>query len=990
MPRRADEAKRTGPRKTGWVAALAMLLGCAVAVASGPRWVTGPPYFTGPAGVPVVWYTTQVQYFTDPGDLSSTVNHAAADALVAAAAGAWNVPTSAMVMARGGALAEHVSSANTILGANGPIFPQDVQASNYRAIQIAVIYDSDGSITDLLMGSGASSPAECRQYGVTDSVDSITPAGQIEHAVLVLNGRCTGSAAEQQLQLQYQLERAFGRVLGLGWSQTNDNVFTQKPQPTYQQALHWPVMHPIDIVCGPYTYQCLPQPFTLRDDDVASVSMLYPMMPSGSFPPTAPAPGKSWTYAQASIANGAVSFPTGQGMQGVNVELQRLQGGTSTPEPFYDVSSMTGVAFQQYGGNPVTGPAAGLEQSMGSTIATLEGFYQMGWVPDIDPPGSYNGPMLAVITTEPLNPLYTGAYSVGPSVAGVVSPSGSVQTATTNNPLVPYLYAWNAVATNFASSDAASSCNTGSDGTEQAPAAVAAGGWWTDVLCARGHAAWSSFTMQASRSATLEVTALDESNAATEAKAMPLVGVWAAGDATGTLPTVAATPMAFNGIAAGMTTTSVSTGAASGFRFVIADARGGGRPDFGYQARVLYADSIQPAVTSTQGGQITIGGMGFRSGNEVLVNGVKATVTSWNASTIVAVAPAESAFATKPAGAVDVAVVDVATGGSTVMRNALTYGGTAPDEMQVVSAPSGTVAVGVAAALPFTVRVLQGDGVTPVASVPVTFAATTGHVQFGACGAATCVVQTDATGAASTTVTPTAYGAVMVQAAAVGTAQSASFEADARTVTLVQPVEYVAPGATVTWAPQAAVTENGVAVPGALVNWAGGAGLAVSPAASTTNVAGVAQTTATAGELAPGTQGMGQGCAWATVCAGFSVAAVPQSAWRLTVVSGAGQNGASDAFLPVVIEVTDAQGDPIAGAQVTIYQTVNAAEMPCPAHGACPISPQLSASTSSAVSDSGGLVSVAPMQLAGTAEVTNIAVAAGTQGFVALSLQQGP
>ena len=77
------------------------------------------------------------------------------------------------------------------------------------------------------------------------------------------------------MQLQYQLMRAFGRVLGLGWSQTNDNVFTGSPQPTSNQALHWPVMHPIDIICGPYTYQCMPQPFTLRPDDLSALAQLY-------------------------------------------------------------------------------------------------------------------------------------------------------------------------------------------------------------------------------------------------------------------------------------------------------------------------------------------------------------------------------------------------------------------------------------------------------------------------------------------------------------------------------------------------------------------------------------------------------------------------------------------------------------------------------------------------------------------------------------------
>ena len=172
------------------LAVLALLLAVlgSSANAEAPRWVTGPPYFTSASGTPVIWYTTTPLYFTDPGDLSATVNHAAADAMVAAAAGIWNVPTSAMEIAYGGALAEHVSAANSYGSSGGLVFPTDVRSANYAAIQIAVIYDSDGSVTDLLLGGGASNPAECRQNGVTESVDSITPAGLIQHAILVLNG----------------------------------------------------------------------------------------------------------------------------------------------------------------------------------------------------------------------------------------------------------------------------------------------------------------------------------------------------------------------------------------------------------------------------------------------------------------------------------------------------------------------------------------------------------------------------------------------------------------------------------------------------------------------------------------------------------------------------------------------------------------------------------------------------------------------------------
>ena len=264
----------------GFVAAvlrvgLAWFLLMAQAWAGGPRFVTGPPFFTGPAGVPVGWRQTQLNYATDPGDLSASVNHSAADAMVAAAAGVWNLPVANISIAQDGELAEEVNGTNSYLGPAGLVFPADVMSTNAAAVPIAVIYDSDGAVTDLLLGSGASLPAECAQNGVTESVDRFDPAGYILHAIIVVNGRCTGAAPQAQMQLRYQLMRVFGRVLGLAWSQTNDNVFTGVSTVTYAQELNWPIMHPIDIICGSYSYQCLVNPFQLRPDDIAAMVTVY-------------------------------------------------------------------------------------------------------------------------------------------------------------------------------------------------------------------------------------------------------------------------------------------------------------------------------------------------------------------------------------------------------------------------------------------------------------------------------------------------------------------------------------------------------------------------------------------------------------------------------------------------------------------------------------------------------------------------------------------
>ncbi len=272
-------------------------------------------------------------------------------------------------------LAEHVSGANAYAGSRGVVFPAVVLSANYLAIQIAVVYDSDGSVTDMMLGAGASVPSGCRQNAVTESVDSIRADRFIQHAVLVLNGRCTGSDPAQQTQMQYQLMRAFGRVLGLGWSQTNDNVFTGAPQPTYQQAMHWPVMHPIDIICGPYTYQCMPQPFVLRDDDLSALAELYPIAQGQA------GPGQVDTLLNASEIGGQLSFPNGQGMQGVNVLGRRLQQYITSRRPGIRCRRCRGSGIGGGNGNPVSGTDTSMTGSMGEVSDYLEGFYLFSRVP---------------------------------------------------------------------------------------------------------------------------------------------------------------------------------------------------------------------------------------------------------------------------------------------------------------------------------------------------------------------------------------------------------------------------------------------------------------------------------------------------------------------------------------------------------------------------------------------------------------------------------
>src|SRR5260370_1084028 len=117
-----------------------------------------------------------------------------------------------------------------------------------------------------------------------------------------------------------------------------------------------------------------------------------------------PAPGKAWSYQQASEAYGWLSFPTGQGMRGVNIVLRRQQGGVANPETWSDVSSVSGYLYQRNSGNPVTGVGTGIAASMGSTDGQLEGYYRFAWIPNLPPQRSNTAPILPLISTDSINP----------------------------------------------------------------------------------------------------------------------------------------------------------------------------------------------------------------------------------------------------------------------------------------------------------------------------------------------------------------------------------------------------------------------------------------------------------------------------------------------------------------------------------------------------------------------------------------------------------
>ncbi len=134
--------------------------------------------------------------------------------------------------------------------------------------------------------------------------------------MILVNGRCA-TTTTQIANLQYQLVRAFGRVLGLDWSQTNEEMFDEN-QPTATGLQGWPILHPIERLCNGGIGLCMPNPTQLRTDDIAALNRLYPVTAAnlGTFS------GKVITASATISVQGTIQFSRGQGMQGVNVVLR--------------------------------------------------------------------------------------------------------------------------------------------------------------------------------------------------------------------------------------------------------------------------------------------------------------------------------------------------------------------------------------------------------------------------------------------------------------------------------------------------------------------------------------------------------------------------------------------------------------------------------------------------------------------------------------------
>ena len=892
----------------GLLALLALLGG---ARAGGPAWVAGVTFFEeGRAGTPITWRDGSVAYYTDQGALGPLLSQSDANALVADAFARWtSVPTAAVVAQRAGQLDEDVSGSNVTTSGGVLLMPADIQETA-TAKPVAVVYDTDGQVTDALLGAGAGGSDLCASNAAYGGPDNLYSDAHFAHALVVMNGNCARSAADLAL-LRYKLVRTLGRVLGLDWSQLNDNVVTRVPAPTPDDWAGFPLMHPVEPGCAGAVINCLPDPEQPRLDDRAALSRLYPVTAEN----LSRFAGKTAGSATTARIHGRVRFALpsgspGQDMQGVNVVARWIDPATGQPSRRVAAASVSGFLFRGDAGNPATGFADSRGRRydrFGSIQPEVEGYFDLAGleIPAGQATADYQ------LSVEAIDPAYTGSASVGPYRESAVAPSGSA------GPVVISGLAPGAeVERDILMTGSATECiDRFEPHTWAAPTPVPAVGEWLAQFCGYGDPEYHSLAVQAGRTLSLEVTALGQGLDPSTAKAAPVLGLWYAGDAQGSPPRASAGY--FNTSMPGMTRLDAAPGTATTVRLGLFDSRGDGRPDFRYWARVLYADTVTPARAGVTGRDpVRIRGMGFRVGTTVEIGGAPAPLLQIGPEEIVVSTPALSD------GGQSIVVRDPQTGAASQMTGALTYGADAGDLVAFLT-NNGSTPVGGMAAKPVRVRVTQSDGVTPIPGATVTLSAQTGSVIFSACGEVSCRLVSDGMGEVSTLLTVKSAGTITLRATLVSGAYATSTLSGTNSTLAVSPLTppaYAATNAAVTWPlPVRVLAANGTPIAGQPVQYrivlGQGVGT-VAPSSANTNAAGEASSTLTVPSLT--TRVQVSACV-GSVCATFTLLPVLDSSLQVQKIAGDGQIvSVGQSFQPLVVRVTDSSspGNPVRRASV--------------------------------------------------------------------------
>ena len=923
--------------------------------AGGPRSVAGSSYFdSSVTAQPVTWSQGTITYYTDQGDLSSILPNASANSLVATAFAQWSsIPTAALAVTSGGTLAEDVDGSNVTVNADSSIsMPADIQSTS-TGTPLGIVYDYDGSVTNALMGAGAGDSSQCFANAVFGGTDNYSSFANYQHALIVINGQCAQQSS-QLADVQYRLLRVIGSVLGLGWSQVNVNVQTGSPLPTSADFAGFPLMHMADARnCVPITL-CYPNPLQISMDDAAAISRLYPVT-AQNLPLF---PGKQVFSASTARIHGSVYFTDTHGnrtqpMQGVNVVARWIDPSTGQPSRHYVASSVSGFLFTGNEGNPITGTDDSLGNPLadwGSDNTTLEGFFDLS---GLQLPGG--GATQYQLTVEALNPEWSaqvGSYAPGP-----VSPSGTAQ------PVTITVSAGSNVQQDILMSGSAQPIPQASSWTS--PASLPLDGDWVSTLGSYDAVHYFSLSIQSNRTLSIAVTPLDASGSASELKTQPVIGLWSASDPQGTAPP-AFTPSPFNQLTFALTRLDAQVSATGNYILGISDARGDGRPDYRYHARVLYADRVSPSRVGVNGGAITILGTGFAPGLAATIGSTVVAPLAITAGQVILPAPPASD------GLQSVTLTDPSSGASSTMLGALAYGAAPTDNLVLLNGLNPSTPVGIQSAKPVAVRVLAADESTPVAGATIGWNANNG-MQLSACkNVSSCSVTTDENGYAATWLTPAVIGTSLVTATLApgvySPAQSVSAALSgtetSSDIGVTTPNIYISLGATASLPLTAHLVSNGLARTNVQVNFSvvGGSG-SLSASSAQTNSSGYATVSLSVTQIAAPVQVTACVAPGNVPCSTVYVVPVPVSQQIVQPVAGLGQISADQPFQSVTVRVTDSASplpNPVVAAPV-VFQTTVLRPQSSYGETGIPVMPIiLAVSQTTVASDLNGIASILP------------------------------
>ena len=422
-------------RVFSWLYALALAIGLIfvlseLARAGGPRYVAGTTFFNPEAkGTALTWAQGSIRYYSDQGNLSPLLPGPSADAFVADAFSRWtSIPTAAISATRAGQLAEDVNGSNVFANGDGTItLPSDILPAAVNQ-PVAVVYDADGSVTDALVGQGASATSFCYTNAVLGGADNFSPDAHLIHALVILNGNCAQTSA-QLPDLKYHLVRVLGQVLGLDWSQVNVNVVAGNPPPSAADYAGFSLMHAADpSFCVPVS-KCYPagvDPTVPKMDDQAALSRLYPVtaLNQSSFP------GKQIFSANTVRIHGSVYF-LGRGWSASATHAGSERGGalgrSHNQSSIADlrrrfgfrllVSRERGKSGDRFRRQPRANPM----DVFGSDDPTVEGFFDLA---GLQIPDGY-GASRVRITVEGVDPLWSNGMQ--PYGSWQVKPSGTTR-----------------------------------------------------------------------------------------------------------------------------------------------------------------------------------------------------------------------------------------------------------------------------------------------------------------------------------------------------------------------------------------------------------------------------------------------------------------------------------------------------------------------------------------------------------------------------------